>query len=64
MSVQFEEENNFNQSFKNREASSSSGGIIKWLIKNKFAKDEAGANKIMLFTTIVCFAVAIYFAIK
>jgi hypothetical protein len=64
MSVQFEEENNFNESFKRRAASSGSGGITNWLLKNKFAKNEAGANKIMIVATIICFAVAIYFAVK
>lgn len=62
MSVLFEEENNFNAGFA-RDVTPS-GNISKWLIKNKFVKNDAGAQKLMLVITIICFAVAIYFAVK
>jgi hypothetical protein len=62
MSVQFEEENKFNEGFA-RDVTPS-GNISKWLIKNKFAKDDKSAQKLMLIITVVCFAVAIYFAVK
>ncbi|MFA6430749.1 MAG: hypothetical protein WC229_03750 [Candidatus Paceibacterota bacterium] len=64
MSVQFEEENRFNESFKKRDSSGSSGGITKWLIKNRIVKDEKGANKIMVIVTIICLIIAVYFQIK
>ena len=62
MSVQFDEENKFNESFQ--AAEKPTGGIAKWLIEKRIVKDAAGANKIMIVVAIVCFALAVYLTIK
>jgi len=36
--------------------------MASWLIKHNLAKDESGANKILIALIIVCFALAAYFA--
>ncbi|MEI6528131.1 MAG: hypothetical protein WCO10_00465 [bacterium] len=59
MSVEFKDTNPFKQMPKPQ--SPSIGG---WLIKKGFAKDQKGADQLMIIISIVCFAVAIYFAIK
>ena len=58
MSVEFEEDN-----FTQRRYGSvqRSGAMVRWLIKHNLAKDESGANKILIFLIIVCFALAAYF---
>lgn len=50
MSVQFEEENKYNFSYK----SLPPRGITGWMIKNGYVKDEVGAKKVMITITIVC----------
>ena len=39
------------------------GGLTPLFIKMGLAKDESGAKKIMVVIIIICFAIAIYFAI-
>jgi hypothetical protein len=60
MSVEFNE----NNPYKGIASVSQSTGIGGWLIKKGFAKDSKGANQIMIIISIVCIAIAIYFAIK
>lgn len=36
--------------------------LAGWLIKKGLAKDESGAQKIMIAIIIICFAVAVYYA--
>jgi len=62
MPVEFDEENKFNEGFV-RDVTQT-GSIANWLVKNKIARDENGAKKIMLIIAIICFAVAIIFAVK
>lgn len=62
MTVQFSEEENFNQTF--RAQSSSTTGLTAWFIKKGWAKDENAAKNLMTVISIVCFSLAIYFAIK
>jgi hypothetical protein len=38
------------------------GGVTNFFIKLGLAKDEAGANKVMIVVTIICLALAIYIA--
>ena len=64
MAVQFEEENNFNQVYNAQVRSSNASALTHWIIKQGLAKDESGANIVMIITMIICFSVAIYFAIK
>ena len=40
------------------------GGLTALLIKMGLAKDEAGAQKIMLAIIIICFALSAYFFMK
>jgi len=40
------------------------GGITPFIIKLGLAKDEAGAQKVMIIIAIVCFALSIYFFMK
>lgn len=63
MSVEFEQEKQFERAF-DQSTSSTSGGLTKWVIKTGFAKDEKGAKNIMIIVSIICFALAIYFIIK
>jgi hypothetical protein len=59
MPVQFEEEQNFNDSY-NKSISKSNSGLTAWIIKKGWAKDEKGANSMMIIVTIICFALAIF----
>lgn len=60
MSVEFDEELKFNDSFRKFSPESSSG-LANWLIKNGIAKDEVAAKNIMILISIICFSLAIYF---
>lgn len=40
------------------------GGLTAMLIKLGLAKDEKGAQKVMLIITTICFVLAIYFFMK
>ena len=61
MSVEFNEEEKFNKVYRTDQNTTSS--FTKFIIKAKLAKSEAGAKKIMAIITIVCFALATYFAL-
>lgn len=63
MSVEFEQEKQFERVY-DQSSTSTSGGLIGWLVKSKIAKDEKGAKNIMIIVSIICFALAIYFIIK
>ena len=39
------------------------GGISSFIIKMGLAKDDKGANNVMIVISIICIAIAIYFAI-
>jgi hypothetical protein len=60
MPVQFEEEQNFNKSY-DKVVSKKSSGLTDWLIKKGIAKDEKGANSIMIIVMILCFGLTIFF---
>jgi hypothetical protein len=61
MSVEFEE----NKSFSNYNYQpQKTGGIGPTLIRWGLAKDEAGAQKVMIVITILFFALSIYFFMK
>jgi Na+/alanine symporter len=64
MAVQFSEEEQFNQSYRTNSSSGSVSGLTKWVIEKGIAKDEQGAKNIMAVVAVVCFTLAIYFAIK
>jgi hypothetical protein len=59
MSVEFEEDT-FTP--KRDESMVKSGGMAGWLVRHNFAKDESGANKILIILIILCFVLAAYFA--
>ena len=40
------------------------GGVSNLIIKMKLAKDEAGAQKVMMVIIVLCFALSIYFFAK
>jgi len=61
MGVEFNEPNFNDIREKSKESSSSLTG---WFIKKGWAKDEKGANKIMLIVMIVCFALTLYVIFK
>ncbi len=63
MSVEFDEETKFNNTYQNS-TSDTVSGLTGWLIEVGVAKDENGAKNIMIAVTIICFVLAIYFAIK
>lgn len=59
MSVEFNEHKPIDSMYQpNR------GGFAGWLIKKKLAKDEKGAQVIMIILTILCFALSFYFFAK
>ncbi len=59
MAVEFEE--NDLPTRRPEEPQKSVNGMARWLVDNNIAKDENGANKILIAVIIVCFAVAAYF---
>jgi len=61
MSVEFEENKSFN-SYNYQPQKT--GGIGPTLIKWGLAKDEAGAQKVMIIIAIICFALSLYFFFK
>jgi hypothetical protein len=63
MSVEFEQEEQFNNVY-DQSLSNTPKGITAWLIESKIAKDEKSAKNIMILISIICFALAIYFLIK
>ena len=63
MSVEFEEEKQFNSAY-NQAISSAPKGITGWLIKTGIVKDEKGAKNLMIIVSIICFTLAIYFLVK
>jgi len=63
MSVEFDEEAKFNNMY-NKSLSKPYSGLTKWIIENGLAKDERGAKNIMIIVSIICFSLAIYFALK
>ncbi|MFA5934697.1 MAG: hypothetical protein WC827_02330 [Candidatus Paceibacterota bacterium] len=62
MGLEFNEEKEFNKSFETGPEPTSI--FTKWIIKAKLAKDEKQAKLVMSIITIVCFALAIFFALK
>lgn len=40
------------------------GGLANFLIKIGLAKDEMGAQKVMIIIAVICFALSIYFFMK
>ncbi len=62
MSVEFNEENKFNETYKSAESSKS--GLSDWLVKIGAAKDEKKANNLMIVVAVICFILALYFIIK
>ena len=63
MTVEFEEESKFNSTYQSSTPDTVSG-LTGWLIKVGMAKDENRAKNIMITVIIICFALAIYFAVK
>ena len=63
MSLEFDEEKKFNNEY-DKLTPNAKQGLTNWLIKIGAAKDENGAKNIMIVVSIICFALAIYFAIK
>jgi hypothetical protein len=61
MSVEFNEESGFNKMY---DKSGQTGGLTNWVINKGIAKDEKGAKIILNTITVVCFSLAIFFAIK
>jgi hypothetical protein len=59
MSVEFNENKPVDYGYNNKK-----GGISNLIIKMGLAKDEKGANKVMLAISFICIAIAIYFMIK
>jgi hypothetical protein len=63
MAVEFEEEKNFSSAY-NKAASKSNSSLASWIVKNGWAKDEKGANTVMIVITIICFALAAFLIFK
>jgi hypothetical protein len=59
MGVEFNEGQIPNYNYQPKKA-----GIAQLIIKLGLAKDEAGAQKIMIVITILCFALSFYFFYK
>ena len=62
MSVQFDDQG-FAAAYENR-IKAPSGGMAGWMVSHGFAKDESGANQALIVLSIICFALAAYFAFK
>jgi hypothetical protein len=63
MSVEFDEEIKFNNSY-NKSISTSTSGLTEWMIKKGIVKTEKSAKSLMIIVTILCFALAIFIALK
>jgi hypothetical protein len=63
MSVQFDEEKSFNESF-HKSVSGNNSKMAEWLIKKGLAKDENGAKTIMIVLALICFALTIFVIIR
>lgn len=59
MSIEFNNGSNFNYNYR-PSYSNNSGGITKLVIKWGLAKDEKGANTIMVIFSIICIVLAFY----
>jgi hypothetical protein len=59
MSVEFNENRPSNYNYEPKK-----GGLTPMLIKFGLAKDEKGAQTVMIIITIICFALSIYFFMK
>jgi len=59
MSVEFNENQPLNYNYQPKK-----GGIGNLLIKMGLAKDDKGAEKIMIIIVIICIALSIYFFMK
>lgn len=65
MTVEFNEENSFDRSYAQKEShSSTSVGLTAWIIKRGWAKNESQANTVMIIISIICFGLAIFFAVR
>ena len=62
MGLEFNEEKEFNKSFETKAEPTST--LTKWIMKAHLAKDEKQAKLVMSIITIVCFFLAIFFALK
>ncbi len=60
MSVEFDEHQALGYNYQPKKK----GSISDLVIKMGLAKDEAGAQKVMVTVTVVCFALSIYFFYK
>lgn len=63
MSVEFDEEKNFNSAY-NQSVSGSTSGLTSWLIKKGWVKDEKGAQYIMLLIIALCFGLTFFLIVK
>jgi len=59
MSVEFEQEKEFDKTYEINRGSSS--GLTNWIVKTGIAKDEKNARIVMAIIAIICFILAIYF---
>lgn len=59
MGIEFDENKPINYGYTQKK-----GGITNLVIKMGLAKDEAGAQKVMIVMAIIFFALAIYFYTK
>ncbi len=62
MGLEFNEEKEFNKSFD--VGSEPTSRLTKLIIKMKLAKDDKGAKLAMSIITIICFTLAIFFALN
>lgn len=62
MGLEFNEENEFNKAFETETEHVSV--FTTWIIKAKLAKNEKQAKLVMNIITIICFVLAIFFALK
>jgi len=63
MSVEFDEETKFNNTY-NESVSKQSSGLTTWLIEKGVVKNEKGAKLLMIFTIILCFTLTIFLLLK
>lgn len=63
MSVQFEEEKNFNEVFY-KESSKGGSKMTEWMIKKGIVKTEKEAKIFSIVIAVICFALAIFIIIK
>jgi len=63
MSIEFDEEIKFRNTY-NQLNEKTSSGLTSWMIKKGIVKGEKDAKLVMIIVIVVCFALSLFFLLK